>query len=176
LSENISPIGFSASEDWTVEDFYRFFHQLNILYNRLYVLDKIKTKGQSRNLKSAFSGSLSSVSESHRLSIKSIEIHSPGDFNLLGLDKIIQQLRDLWKDISYQNRLVKQQLTEKNRHDKKMHQLKEVAAMQKLLQNQIGLMRELGYSEDDIAEGVKSLSDPLEQLIELANSRKISLK
>lgn len=176
MSETLSPIGFTAVEDWTVEDFYRFFHQLNILYNRLYVLEKIKHKGQSRNLKNAFSGSLSSVSDSHRLTIKSIEIHSPGDFNLLGLDKIIQQLRDLWKDISYQNRVSKQQLAEQNRHDKKMHQLKEVAATQKLLKNQITLMRELGYTEDEIAEGMKALSDPLEQLVELANSRKISLK
>jgi len=177
LSESIiSPIGFSASEDWTVEDFYRFFHQLNILYNRLYVLEKIKNKSQSRNLKNAFYGSLSSVSESHRLIIKSIEVHSPGDFNLLGVDKIIQQLRDLWKDISYQNRLTKQRITEQNRHDKQMHQLKEVAAMQKLLQNQIKLMHQLGYQEDEIAQGVKALADPLEQLVELANSRKISLK
>lgn len=92
------------------------------------------------------------------------------------MDKIIQQLRDLWKDISYQNRLTKQRITEQNRHDKQMHQLKEVAAMQKLLQNQIKLMHQLGYQEDEIAQGVKALADPLEQLVELANSRKISLK
>lgn len=176
MSDTILPIGFTAVEDWTVEDFYRFFHQLNILYNRLYVLEKIKLKGQARNLKNAFHGSLSSVSEPHRLIIQSIEIHSPGDFNLLGLDKIIQQLRELWKDISYQNRLTKQKLVEQNRHDKNMHQLKEVAATQKLLQNQISLMRELGYSEGEIAEGVKALSDPLDQLVELASTRKISLK
>ena len=57
-----------------------------------------------------------------------------------------------------------------------MHQLKEVAAMQKLLQNQIKLMHQLGYKEDEIAQGIKALADPLEQLVELANSRKISLK
>ena len=48
--------------------------------------------------------------------------------------------------------------------------------MQKLLQNQIKLMHQLGYQEDEIAQGVKALADPLEQLVELANSRKISLK
>ncbi|MDO8825649.1 hypothetical protein [Methylophaga sp.] len=176
MSESISPIGFSTSEDWTVEDFYRFFHQLNILYNRLYVLEKIKLKGQNPNLKNAFHGSLSSVREPHRLIIQSIEIHSPGDFNLLGLDKIIEQLRELWKDISYQNRLTKQQLSEQNRHAEHMHQLKEIAAMQKLLQNQINLMQQLGYKPDEIAEGIKALADPLEQLVELADSRKISLK
>ncbi len=116
------------------------------------------------------------MSEAHRLVIKSIEVHSPGDFNLLGVDKIIQQLRDLWKDISYQNRLTKQRITEQNRHDKQMHQLKEVAAMQKLLQNQIKLMHQPGYKMDEIAQGVKALVDPLEQLVGLANSCKISLK
>ncbi|HAO26143.1 MULTISPECIES: hypothetical protein [unclassified Methylophaga] len=176
MSESISPIGFSAVEDWTVEDFYRFFHQLNILYNRLYVLEKLKYKGQNPKLKMALYGSLSAVKAHHRLIIQSIEIHSPGDFNLLGLDKVIEQLRELWKDISYQNRLIKQKLTEQNRHNKQMNQLREIAAMQKLLQNQVATMQQLGYSEDEIAEGLKALADPLEQLIELADSRKISLK
>ena len=176
MSDNIQSIGFRTSEDWTVEAFYRFFHQLNILYNRLYVLEKMRDDGHARKLKQALAGSLSAVRTLHRLKVQSIEIHSPGDVNLLGIDKIIQQLRELWKDISYQQRLEKQQKVEQARHAKVMHQLEETAAIQQLLHTQIKLLRQLGYQDAEIADGIKALADPLEQLVSLAKSHHISLK
>ena len=54
----ISEIGFDAVEDWLVEDFYSFFHQLNILYNRLAVLDDINEKQRIVKLKPALNLSL----------------------------------------------------------------------------------------------------------------------
>ncbi len=59
MSEEFSEIGFDAVEDWLVEDFYSFFHQLNILYNRLAVLDDINEKQRIVKLKPALNGSLS---------------------------------------------------------------------------------------------------------------------
>ena len=66
-------------------------------------------QGRKRNVKQALAGSRSAVRAPDRLKVASIEIHSPGDVNLLGVDKIIQQLRDVWKDISYKQRLDKRQ-------------------------------------------------------------------
>lgn len=186
MDDNISEIGFDATEDWPVEDFYNFFHQLNILYNRLYVLEKIHEKSNKaiksdkpvriRKLNNAFYSSLSAVDEQDRLTLKSIEIHSPGDFNLLGVDKIILQLRELFKDISYRNTQDKEREDESQRHNKVMNQLKEQAGKQKILSNQIVLMKRLGYDQEQIDIGIKALSDPLEQLSILSWQRKVSTK
>lgn len=186
MDDKISEIGFDATENWTVEDFYNFFHQINILYNRLYVLETIKAKHtnaiannkttKNRKLSNAFHSSLSAVEEQDRLALKSIEIHSPGDFNLLGVDKIILQLREFWKDISYRNTQDKEREAETQRHTQVMHDLKEQAGRQKILANQITLMKNLGYNQEQIDVGIKALGDPLEQLQLISQQRKVSSK
>ena len=186
MDNNISEIGFYATENWTVEDFYNFFHQINILYNRLYVLEKIHEKANKakkdnkpvriRKLERAFSSSLSAVEEQDCLTVKSIEIHSPGDFNLLGVDKIIFQLRVFWKDISYRNAQEKEKGIETLRHTNEMNKLKEQAGRQKILSNQIELMERLGYDQEQIDYGIKALGDPLEQLSLISEQRKVSAK
>lgn len=184
--EDMSQIGFSATENWTVEEFYNFFHQINILYNRLYVLEQIKVKhferiaknknSRLRSLEHAFNASLSAVDEKDRLTIKSIELHSPGDFNFLGVDKVILQLRELWKDISYRNKQDKQKEAEALRHDKVMNQLREHAGRQKILSNQASLMKKMGYDKEQIAIGIKALGDPLEQLADISEHKKLCEK
>lgn len=176
MSEEVSEIGFDAVEDWLVEDFYSFFHQLNILYNRLAVLEDIKEKQRPVKLKSALYGSLSRIKDEDRLTVKSIEIHSPGDFNLLGIDKILVQLRGLIRDLFYANKLDKEAKQEANRHQAQMNKLQEQAGQQKILEDQITIMRSLGYDQEQIDIAVKALLDPLVHISELSNRKKISLK
>lgn len=173
---NMIEIGFTAIKDWSVEDFYRFFHQLDILYNRLIILDGLPTKAKPINLKHAFSASRSSVPEVARLKIKSIEIHSPGDFNLLGMDKIILQLRGLIRDLTYQNRVDKRFKEEQVRHKKAMNQLIYQAELQQHLAEQIRLLKTLGYSDSDIQVALKSILDPLNQIVIIAEKNKVTLK
>jgi len=176
MSEELSEIGFDAVEDWLVEDFYSFFHQLNILYNRLAVLEDIKEKQRLVKIKPAMYGSLSRIKDENRLTIESIEIHSPGDFNLLGVDKVLVQLRGLIRDLFYANKMDKEAKQETNRHQAQMNKLKEQAGQQKILANQITIMRNLGYDQEQIDLGVKAFLDPLIQISELSERKKISLK
>lgn len=174
--KELSNIGFEAMEEWTVEDFYTFFHQLNILYNRLAVLDDLSASGRTVKLKSALYGSLSRVKPEDRLKVESIEIHSPGDFNLLGVDKIIGQLRALLKDLLYRNRQEREQMEESLRHRRAINSLNERAAQQKLLSNQIRIMKELGYQPEQIEAGAKAFLDPLQQVQEIGIRKQVSLK
>jgi len=176
MKKESSELGFETTENWVVEDFQKFFHQTNILYNRLSVLNDIKVGGKRLNLKYALYGSLSRVEKENQLKIKSIVIHSPGDFSLLGLDKVICQLREFWKDISYRNKQDKESEEEKIRHNKVMNMLKEQAGRQDLLATQIKIMKDLGYDREQIDIGIKALGDPLEQLARISRDMRVSMK
>lgn len=176
MSEELGELGFEAVEDWSVEDFYTFFHQINILYNRLLVLEDIKVRQRQVKLKSALYGSLSRVQPEERLKVKSIEIHSPGDFNLLGVDKIIGQVRELIKDLTYRNRLDRQEREEALRHQKEVNNLGTMAGRQKILASQIELMKSLGYDQEQIEVGVKALADPLTQIEEISDRKSVTVK
>lgn len=176
MDENLGELEFDAVEDWSVEDFYTFFHQLNILYNRLTVLDDIKSRKRKVKLQSALYGSLSRIKPEDRLKVKSIEIHSPGEFNLLGVDKIIAQIRELIKDLLYRNRLDRQAAEEALRHKKEMNKLEELGASQNLLTSQIQAMEILGYDDEQIEAGTKALADPLSQILEIASRKDVTLK
>jgi|TARA_B110000503_G_C6923960_1_gene319850 hypothetical protein len=176
MNSELSELGFDAVEDWSVEDFYTFFHQLNILYNRLSVLDDIRLKQRKVKLKSAFSSSLSKIQPQESLKVKSIEIHSPGDFNLLGVDKIIGQIRELIKDFTYRNKLDHQEKEEALRQQKEMNNLKTVEGKQKILANQICIMKSLGYDQEEIEIGIKALADPLFHIEEISSRKNVTLK
>ncbi|MCU8000782.1 hypothetical protein [Shewanella sp. SM95] len=176
MKKEIDEIGFYAVEDWSVEDFYTFFHQLNILYNRLAVLEDIREKKSPVKLKNALYGSLSRIPIEERLQIKSVEIHSPGDFNLLGLDKIIIQVRGLIKDLTYQNRLDREAKETQLRHDNEMNEVKVASAKLDLLEQQIKVMKDLGYDQGQIDIGIKALSDPLDQIANISQRKQVTLK
>jgi hypothetical protein len=176
MEEKLGELGFDAVEDWSVEDFYTFFHQLNILYNRLSVLDDISLRQRKVKLQSALSGSLSRIEPEDRLKIKSIEIHSPGDFNLLGVDKIIEQIRGLIKDLLYSNKLDRKEKEEALRHQKATNELEELEVRQRLLASQIQIMESLGYDEEQIEVGTKALADPLFQILEISDRKNVTLK
>lgn len=176
MRDELSELGFEAVEDWSVEDFYTFFHQINILYNRLSVLEDIKVKQRTVKLKSALYGSLSRIEPEERLIVKSIEINSPGEFNLLGVDKIIGQVRGLIKDLAYRNKLDRQEKEEDLRHQKEMNNLEAEASKQNLLANQIQLMKSLGYDQEQIEIGIKALTDPLAQIEDISIRKNVTVK
>ena len=176
MANESNELGFDAVDDWSVEDFYTFFHQVNILYNRLSVLDEIRLKQRPVKLKPALYGSLSRIPTDERLQVKSIEIHSPADFNLLGVDKIIGQIRGLIKDLTYDNKLDRQVKEEHLRQQREMNNLRTIAGRQKVLVNQIEIMKELGYDQEQIEIGTKALVDPLLQIEDIATRKKITVK
>jgi len=72
--------------------------------------------------------------------------------------------------------LDKEAKREENRHKAEMNKLKEQAGQQKILADQISMLRNLGYEDEEIDVAVKALLDPLTQMSELSNKKKISLK
>ena len=110
MEDQRSQLELVAVENWSVQDLYTFFHQLNILYNRLYVLDDQIRIGNKRKLRSLLYGSLSRVKPLNQLVLASIEIHSPADINLEGAGEIIDELGETWKDLKYRNKIEEEHL------------------------------------------------------------------
>ena len=103
-------------------------------------------------------------------------MRSPGDFDLLGAGKVIEQIRELFKDFSYKNRLEREHAEEDLRHKKHANRLNELKGHQGILSNQIELMKELGYDQEQIEIGLKALSDPLSQIDELSRRNEVKTK
>ena len=160
-------IKFSAHEDWTVTDLQNFFHQLNILYNRLYVIDDLNPDSTAK-LTNILNTSLSRVPEHDLLLVDYIEIHSPAKFSLKGGGKIIGQVRGLIKDVWYDNQLEKKKKEQEIEHQGKLKQL-EVAHQEvlnelevsdkytDLIEKKIGIMKNAGYSDEEIHKNIKDL-------------------
>lgn len=169
-------LGFTTSDDWSVHEFQAFFHQVNILYNRMYVLDEQLRTEKVRKLSPLLYGSLSRVDDSEKLYLDSIEIHSPGEFNLKGAGGILREFREFWKDIRYRNKIDKARLEEELRHAQEINIHKEHEAGLKILEKRIKLMKKLGYDLDQIQVVEKALGDPMSQLILLSERKGIESK
>ncbi len=83
----MTTLRFTSQGDWEVEDLHVFLHQLNVLYNRLYVInDLCETRARefvdNKKIHNMLNRSLSRVPNERRLCIDYIEIHSPGNFGL----------------------------------------------------------------------------------------------
>lgn len=167
-------IKFSAQEDWTVTDLQVFFHQLNILYNRLHVIDQLKP-GRKGKLANILNGSLSYVPESEQLYVDFIEIHSPAKFSLKGGDKIIGQLRGLIKDIWYGNSLEKQEKAQQLEHQSRLNEIELANQRMALLERQIGVMKNAGFSDEEIQENIRKLTDPVEKISLVMQQREVVL-
>ena len=178
-------IKFSAQEDWTVTDLQNFFHQLNILYNRLYVIDDLNPDSKAK-LTNILNTSLSRVPEYDQLLVDYIEIHSPAKFSLKGGDKIIGQVRGLIRDVWYDNKLEKKKKEQELEHQEKVKQL-EVAHQEKLndleiadkhtdlIKKQIGIMKNAGYSDEDIQKNIKKLTDPVNKISTIMYEKDVKL-
>ena len=163
-------IGFYAQEDWSVTDLYNFFHQLNILYNRFYVVQNLPRK-DVRSLEYFLTNSLSRVSEFDRLHVHYLEMHSPAQFNFRGGGNIVREVRELIKDLSFRNRLEKERLSEENEHRVRTNQSKQYKQKLAVLERQVKLMRKAGYSEKEILESMRQLVGPAIKLTELMQEK-----
>ncbi|MFC1567629.1 hypothetical protein ACFL3K_00300 [Pseudomonadota bacterium] len=178
-----SQLELVASENWSVQDLYSFFHQLNILYNRLYVLDDQIRSKRVRKLRPILYGSLSRVEPGDQLSLDSIEIHSPAEINLQGSGEIIDELGETWKDLKYRNKIEEELLQielqgsrNKLAHEQNMDALEERAKADEIILRRLKGLKELGFNEEEIRIAMKALIDPLNQLIEVSREKGIATK
>lgn len=178
-----SKLELVASEDWSVQDLYSFFHQLNILYNRLYVLDDQIQSKRIRKLRAILYGSLSRVEPDDQLSLESIKIHSPAEINLKGSGKIIDELGETWKDLRYRNKIEEELLQielqsskSKLAHEQNMDALEERAKADEIILRRLKGLKELGLDEEEIRIAAKALIDPLNQLLDVSKAKGIETK
>ncbi len=167
-------VEFVTSEDWSVNELRVFFHQLNILYNRLFVIENL-TKATNVKLSTILDRSLSRIAEEKILSIDFIEIHSPARFSFKGVDKIIGQIRGLIKDFWYKNKMEKQKMELDIQRQRTKNEVEMSCANMELLKMQISIMKEAGIHEDEIRENIKKLINPLEKLSSIGQAKGIRL-
>ena len=167
-------IKFVAQEDWTVADLQVFFHQLNILYNRLYVINDLEL-GTKAKLSSILSNSLSRVPDHSKLLVDYLEIHSPAKFSLKGGDKIIGQLRGLIKDIWYANRLESKRHDQEIQHQAKKNEIEISSKQAALLEQQIAIMKKAGFPDEEIQSNIRQLTGPMEKIIGVMHEREVRL-
>ena len=170
----MSEIGFKAREDWTVADLQQFFHQLNILYNRLYVFEEFRVEKKGR-LATHLDNSLSRVPIDSVLLVKSLEIHSPAEFNFQGLGEVLSQIRKLVKDLLYENRIDKGKNEEELRHAGEMNQMDEAIKRTEVMKSQIELMRQAGLPESEIQNCLRKLIDPAGKMLSIMHEKKVEV-
>lgn len=167
-------IRFSAKESWKVADLHNFFHQLNILYNRLYVVSELSERGNAK-LATILDNSLARVRDEQQLSVDYVEIHSPAQFSFIGLDKTIKQIRSLIKDLWYENRLERTKMENAIAHQGRMDDVEIAKARTELIETQIRIMKASGYSAEEIKENTKKLVDPFDKLIVTMREKEVRL-
>ena len=170
----MASIKFSAQEDWTVTDLQLFFHQLNILYNRLHVIDSLKP-GRKGKLANILNNSLSQVPDDEQLLVDFIEIHSPAKFSLKGVDKIVGQARGLIKDFWYENNLEKKKKEQEISHQEKLNELELARQRTSLIEQEINVMKKAGFSDEEIKENIRKLTSPVEKISTVMHQRKVEL-
>lgn len=172
-----------ATENWSVFDLYSFFHQLNIFYNRLYVLDDQIQSKKVRKLKSVLHGSLSRVDPGDQLQLESIEIHSPAEINLRGVGNIIKELGEAWKGYKYRNKIEEDRLKteleilkEGRDHKRNMNALEEREKADRIIFERLAQLKRLGFPEEELLIAAKALADPYNQLVEISSAKAIETK
>ncbi len=170
----MATIKFSSQGNWTVTDLHVFFHSLNVLYNRLYVIDELK-HGNKARLSSILDNSLSRVPDEKQLSVDHIKIHSPALFSLTGLDKIIGQLRDLIKDIGYRNSLEKQERKQAMQHQDAINRVEVADQEADLLAKQVGIMKNNNFTTREIQDNVRKLINPAQKISSVMQKREVCL-
>lgn len=177
----MNTLKFSSRKNWTVTDFRFFLHQLNVLYNRLYVITEPRFGGRT-SLDRLLRGSHSRVPERDRLSIDYIEIHSPGGFVFSGLGKVMEQVRFLIKDRRYMNEL---EATEKRQGVVYQGEMNKLEIEEKRIENarkwvelykeQVNLMKGVGYSEEEIQNNIGKIVAPHRNILKMRESHEMDL-
>ena len=149
-------IHFRARDRWSVADLYRFFLALNVLYNRLYVFH-FYFKKDFEALQSSLINSLNYIEYDDELKIDKIIMESPANISLDGVGEIIKQLREIAKDITYRNRIEKEML------------------LTELLNKQVDLMKNAGFSDDEIKEVISKFFAPINRLKKQIDKNHVNL-
>lgn len=165
---------FVGRDEWKVIDLYRFLHALNVLYNRLYILDEYSSQ-EYHVLISLLKHSLRYMPEKKGLQVSYISMHSPFEINLKGSGELPEQLREHIKDRSYRNKIEKERLMiEKERESIALEsdklRLSEQGYDLKIKKTElvIGIIERLkkaGFSDHQIGEIMKMLENPTKKLL-----------
>lgn len=147
-------IKLQGTEKWTALELYRFLHFTNIVYNRLIILEKNKHNDYDDLIKK-LRLSFKYIEDKETLSVSSLSINSPFNISFEGSGEIIRQLRKFWKDWKFRN-----------------DQERELGEL-RILREKLNLYYELGFSEKEVQEIMKTLMTPLFKLIK--SSRNILL-
>lgn len=167
-------IRFSGEEDWSVTDLYQFFHHLNILYNRLYVL-KMDSARDSGKLKQLLDNSLSYVKSGDVLQIESLEIRSPALFSLKGIGEVIREIREFVKDVSYRTRLEKREKELELEYKEAVHELDMAIKRTKLISDQVNLLKNAGFTEAQIQDNIRKLTSPAGKMFNIMTDKNVQL-
>jgi len=143
-------IQFSAEDAWTVADLQLFLNLLDILYCRLYIIDRQVFDGE--DLSRILTRPKSHVPDEHKLLIEFIEMHSPALIRIQGADKIVKQIRLLLEYfMEFPHRRRKNRLDEAEQAER--------------------IMRKCGFPEGKrqavVQEHLNKLHGPVERLIKL---------
>jgi hypothetical protein len=172
----LGKITFLAGENWTVYELVEFLHQLNILYNRLFVLVTIAPLGDAKKLAAVLDASLRHVPDHDKLKIAMAEIHSPAKITLEGLDGVLKQMREVLKDVTYRNKIERREMESDLRHKEKMNSFEEEMAATQVLSARIQMMKEAGFSEEEIRSSLLSrVCGPAEKIVTIAKSKSVAL-
>jgi hypothetical protein len=165
----------SEDEDWQVYELIEFLHQMNILYNRLFVLDKYSVQ-VSEKISYYMKNSLGKVPESKRLIISTVTIRSPAKITLEGSGEIISEIREASKDFLYRNKIEKERMSRQLEHETRMNEIEQKAAELKLVSEQINILKKMGYTDEDIRnQFLKNITQPLEKIIEISINKNVGL-
>ncbi len=178
-------IRFVGDGKWLVIDVYRFFHFINVFYNRLYVFNKYY-KEEFDKLLFNLQKSLYFISEGDELTIYRLVIASPSEFNLKGSGDILRELREFCKDYKYRwevdKKLSELLLKEKEvdvqlkEEELKNRRIQGALSEMKLIEAKIELLKLAGYSIEEIKEIMVTLFNPAKKLIDIAEKQQIELK
>lgn len=155
-------IKLQGSEKWTAFELYRFLHYTNIVYNRLIILEKHKHNDYD-DLMKRLRLSFKYIEDTETLSVSSLSINSPFNISFEGSGEIIRQLREFWKDWKFRND------QEKELGKLRIDQERELGQL-RILREKNNLYYELGFSEQEVREIMKSLTTPLKKLIKNSNN------
>ena len=110
-----------------------------------------------------------------RLTITKINIQSPGKWNFEGVSKIIYELRQLIKDIWYENEHQRKSHKIERNHKEKMYEIernhKEKMYEFELLEKKMKILEQLGYNPIEIRQiVVKMVWEPICKIVEHIDS------
>lgn len=150
----VDTIKFVAKDKWLVMDLYRFSHALNVLYNRLYVFNLYVKEGYEA-LANSLVNSLYYIADGDELRVESLIIQSPAEFNFKGVGEAIREIREYIKGRKF--------------GDRQEEEFGEI----ELMRQRILLMKEAGYTDEEIKEIVGMYLTPAKKITKQIEKNRI---